>query len=233
MFYLQNLILPCILLATLSVLSFSLPPGSGERIALVITILLGLTVYMLIFTENIPKTSEVVPLINKFFVVVLFEVALCLLATSITLQFYHYHDPEKKIPSWLRFLVFTCMAKVLRMKMKRATPNEAFISSQAARDQTIKSPLLSINHTSRCKVCSTSQGSVYKPPSTSAIVVDRLDGIQYRLDGLYRAMSEKVSLSRYKEQWHFAAMVLDRFFYIVSASIIFVSLASFYIMIPQ
>ena len=33
LFYVQNLILPCILLATLSVFSFSLPPGSGERIA--------------------------------------------------------------------------------------------------------------------------------------------------------------------------------------------------------
>lgn len=173
-------------------------------------------------------------MINKFFVAVLFEVALCLLATSITLQFYHYHDPEKKIPIWLRFLIFSCLAKILRMKMKKATPNELIMSSQSNRERQSMSPLLSINHSHKCKLCCMSQGSVYKPPSsTSSLLLDRLDSIQYKLDGLYRAMSEKVALTTYKEQWHFAAMVLDRFFYIVSATIIFVSLATFYVVIPE
>ena len=59
-FYVQNLTIPCILLALLTVLLFCLPPDSCERIALVITTMLGLTVYMLTFTENVPHTSDVV-----------------------------------------------------------------------------------------------------------------------------------------------------------------------------
>ena len=38
---------------------------------LVITILLGLTVFMMVFTENVPRTSEVTPLIGKYSVTVL------------------------------------------------------------------------------------------------------------------------------------------------------------------
>ena len=41
LFYLNNLIIPCIILAALTTLSFYLPPESGERVSLVITVLLG------------------------------------------------------------------------------------------------------------------------------------------------------------------------------------------------
>ena len=41
LFYLNNLIIPCIILAALTVLAFYLPPESGERVSLVITVLLG------------------------------------------------------------------------------------------------------------------------------------------------------------------------------------------------
>ena len=41
LFYLNNLIIPCIILAALTILAFYLPPESGERVSLVITVLLG------------------------------------------------------------------------------------------------------------------------------------------------------------------------------------------------
>lgn len=41
LFYLNNLIIPCVILAALTVLAFYLPPESGERVSLVITVLLG------------------------------------------------------------------------------------------------------------------------------------------------------------------------------------------------
>ena len=144
LFYVQNLILPCILLATLSVFSFSLPPSSGERIALVITLLLGLTVYMLIFTENIPQTSEVTPLISKFFIAILFEVAVCLIGTSVTLRFYHFSDPEEEIPAWVDFFVFGCLARVLRMKLnvKSSENRETIRSKRQSKGATFLSKLL-------------------------------------------------------------------------------------------
>lgn len=222
MFYIQNLIIPCILLATLSVLSFSLPPGSGERIAMMITLLLGLTVYMLIFTENIPKTSEVVPVINKFFVAILFENSLCLLATSLSLQLYHYHDPEQELPTWLHYLIFEFLAKLLRMKL---IPNRSKLGKPGG----VESPLINRIHP-KCKLCSVaSNGSIYRVSIPKDITDEKLSNINVKLDDIKSLLTGS---SKNEEKWHFAAMVLDRFFCIAFALVIFASLSIFYLMIP-
>ena len=58
----------------LTLLSFFLPPDSGERITLVITSLLAMTVFMLIVAEIMPATSEVIPLISIYYTGIMFEV---------------------------------------------------------------------------------------------------------------------------------------------------------------
>ncbi|KAK3727985.1 hypothetical protein QZH41_015939, partial [Actinostola sp. cb2023] len=225
LFYVQNLIIPCVMLATLSVLSFTLPPGSGERIAMMITLLLGLTVYMLIFTENIPKTSEVVPLINRFFVAILFENSLCLLATSLSLQLYHYHDPEQELPAWLQVFIFDFLAKLLRMKMVEKPQ----FSKDSSRTVGSESPIINRIHP-KCKLCSiAATGSMYRVSNPRMdLTEDKLNNIHVKLNELHKLLSS----SRNEERWHFAAMVLDRFFCIAFAIVIFASLLTFYFMIP-
>lgn len=63
------------LFLALTLLSFYLPPESGERLTLVITNLLALTVFMLLVVEIIPATSETVPLISVYFYGSVFEVS--------------------------------------------------------------------------------------------------------------------------------------------------------------
>ena len=64
-FYLFNLIIPGILIAFLSLFSFYLPPLSGERVGLIITNFLSLSVYVLMVSENTPPSSESVPLLVR------------------------------------------------------------------------------------------------------------------------------------------------------------------------
>lgn len=66
--------LPFFPILALTLLSFFLPPDSGERITLVITNLLAMTVFMLIVAEIMPATSEVVPLISIYYTGIMFEV---------------------------------------------------------------------------------------------------------------------------------------------------------------
>lgn len=61
--------------SVLSLLSFFLPSEAGERITLVITNMLALTVFMLIVADILPQTSEVVPLISVYFTSILIEVS--------------------------------------------------------------------------------------------------------------------------------------------------------------
>lgn len=58
----------------LTILSFYLPPDSGERISLVITNLLAMTVFMLLVAEIIPPTSDAVSIISTFYSCCIFEV---------------------------------------------------------------------------------------------------------------------------------------------------------------
>lgn len=65
LYYLFNIIFPCLWLTILSLLGFWLPPDSGEKITLGITVLLAFSVFMLLIAENMPATSEFVPLIGR------------------------------------------------------------------------------------------------------------------------------------------------------------------------
>lgn len=55
-------------------MSFSLPPDSGERITLVVTSLLTMTVFMLLVAEIMPPVSDVVPIISVYYVAAMFVV---------------------------------------------------------------------------------------------------------------------------------------------------------------
>ena len=65
MFFTYNLVFPCVLLMGIGILVFCLPPESGEKVSLGVTVLLAMTVYQLLIADAIPPTSEVVPLIGK------------------------------------------------------------------------------------------------------------------------------------------------------------------------
>lgn len=118
LFYLNNLIFPCVALAILTLFAFFLPPEAGERISLVITILLGLTVYTLIFTENIPPTSEVTPLLTKYSTAIMVLLGASLVVSCVVLWVYH-RDPCTKMPIVFEFVIFHIFAKLLGVKVKR------------------------------------------------------------------------------------------------------------------
>ena len=64
-FYVINILTPCMTLSFLALLVFYLPPDSGEKVSLGITVLLSFSVFLLLVAENVPKTSEFVPLLGK------------------------------------------------------------------------------------------------------------------------------------------------------------------------
>ncbi|XP_061398269.1 neuronal acetylcholine receptor subunit alpha-7-like, partial [Musca vetustissima] len=74
LYYFFNLIVPCVLISSMALLGFTLPPDSGEKLTLGVTILLSLTVFLNLVAESMPTTSDAVPLIGTFFSLVLFSV---------------------------------------------------------------------------------------------------------------------------------------------------------------
>ena len=66
LFYMFNLVMPCIMITLVALLGFYMPPESGEKVSMGITTLLSVTVFLMIVAESMPPTSDVVPLIGKF-----------------------------------------------------------------------------------------------------------------------------------------------------------------------
>jgi len=65
LYYFFNLIVPCVLIASMAVLGFTLPPDSGEKLSLGVTILLSLTIFLNTVSAIIPITSDS-PLIGNY-----------------------------------------------------------------------------------------------------------------------------------------------------------------------
>uniref|UniRef100_H3C1U5 Cholinergic receptor, nicotinic, alpha 1 (muscle) n=1 Tax=Tetraodon nigroviridis TaxID=99883 RepID=H3C1U5_TETNG len=66
LYFIVNVIIPCMLFSFLTGLVFYLPTDSGEKMTLSISVLLSLTVFLLVIVELIPSTSSAVPLIGKY-----------------------------------------------------------------------------------------------------------------------------------------------------------------------
>ena len=65
LFYGMVLVIPITILSFLMVLAFMLPAESGEKIGLEMTVILSMTVFQLLIAENVPDTSDYVPIMGK------------------------------------------------------------------------------------------------------------------------------------------------------------------------
>ena len=88
-FIIVNVLLPILLMATMNILVFIIPPDAGERISYSVTVLLALAVYLTIVGENLPKTSRPMPIFCYYLTaIVILSVTMCIV-TIINLRIYH------------------------------------------------------------------------------------------------------------------------------------------------
>lgn len=64
-FYVAAIMFPCIMLVLVSIMVFLLPPESGEKMALAITVLLSFTVVIVMVADVTPRTSNL-PLFREY-----------------------------------------------------------------------------------------------------------------------------------------------------------------------
>ncbi|CAC5399587.1 CHRNN [Mytilus coruscus] len=69
-YYFMNIIIPCIILSFLCISGFLLPPESGEKITLGLSVLLTITVFMLMVADKMPSTSESISVIKTITLII-------------------------------------------------------------------------------------------------------------------------------------------------------------------
>ncbi|XP_035669363.1 neuronal acetylcholine receptor subunit alpha-10-like [Branchiostoma floridae] len=105
LYYLYYVVAPCIIILIISLLSFAMPPDSGEKLSLSTTMLLALVVFMQIVAENLPTTSRYIPFIGRYFGAIIAVVSLSSML-SIWILSFHFTNPNPKPPAtWLKRLL--------------------------------------------------------------------------------------------------------------------------------
>ena len=208
LYYVSNLIVPCAVIAALAFLSFYLPVDSGERISLVITVLLAMTVYMLMVSNSMPPTSEVIPLIGKYYLAVMIEIALCLVATCITIRWHHNDTP---MPRWLYSIVvrvcgkFFCANGSERPFLDTPSTNSYNMNN----NQNALATITAYQHhgTSNTNTVQLREITTYPPSDMESIHKD--------LTMLSNKAESDETEEAIRHDWKKAALVLDRFFFVI------------------
>eukprot|EP00794_Sanderia_malayensis_P009133 gene9133-10106_t len=139
LYYIFNVITPCIVLAITILFGFFLPPESGERISLTITILLAVAVFLQLVSDNLPRNSDSIPILAVFYMVIMAESALSLITTCVVLVC-HFRAQARGVerpPEWIRTLFFkkiTKFIKVSRIKHLNAKVAESMGSQKLRKD---------------------------------------------------------------------------------------------------
>lgn len=106
--YITKLIIPCSLISSMIFLGFVLPPESGERIGLSITVLLAMTVFQQLTSELMPSYGF--PLLGQYYFATMIEIGASLAVTTFILNF--YHRSTRRMPHCLRKVVLVWLSRV-------------------------------------------------------------------------------------------------------------------------
>ncbi|CAG5133399.1 unnamed protein product, partial [Candidula unifasciata] len=139
LYYFLNVIIPCMLLSSLSLTGFLLPPDAGEKVTLGLTVLLAFSVFMLLVAENMPPTSEYVPLIGIYLTVIMAMSAMSVALSVFVLNCHHRGTRLNRPPRIVRVfakLAAKCFCvRLTYLNARKATNN---YSSQTTKKPTSK-----------------------------------------------------------------------------------------------
>uniref|UniRef100_A0A8C4D9S4 Cholinergic receptor, nicotinic, gamma n=1 Tax=Dicentrarchus labrax TaxID=13489 RepID=A0A8C4D9S4_DICLA len=121
LFYIINIIAPCVLFSSLCLLVYYLPAkAGGQKCTMSIATLLGQTVFLLLIAKKVPETSRAVPLIGKYLMFVMSVTTMvvmnCVIVLNVSLRTPNTHRMTDKI-------LLNILPRLLRMQMRPWTPN--------------------------------------------------------------------------------------------------------------
>ncbi|GMR32567.1 hypothetical protein PMAYCL1PPCAC_02762, partial [Pristionchus mayeri] len=144
LFYVFNHIIPCVLISSMAVLGFLMPPETGEKINMIITTLLSMGVYLQSITESIPPTSEAVPLIGMYYVASLFMVCMATCVNVITLNIHRNGaaNQGRHVPPWMEKWVLGYLASIMHMTIREPDSIALIKTAQSKRSTIRRSSIL-------------------------------------------------------------------------------------------
>ncbi|KFV51993.1 Acetylcholine receptor subunit gamma, partial [Gavia stellata] len=102
LFYIINIIVPCVLISAMAVLVYFLPAkAGGQKCTVSINVLLAQTVFLFLIAQKVPETSQAVPLIGKYLtflmVVTVVIVVNAVIVLNISLRTPNTHSMSQRV----------------------------------------------------------------------------------------------------------------------------------------
>ncbi|XP_071945609.1 neuronal acetylcholine receptor subunit alpha-9-like isoform X2 [Antedon mediterranea] len=114
LYYIYNLLMPCMLLSSLSLLGFCMPYAVGVvKVSLSVTLILSLTVFLLLVAEMMPRTSEIVPVISQYYAATMFLIAFSTAMNVVVLNINGRGNGTAPVPHWLKVIVVDFLGSAL------------------------------------------------------------------------------------------------------------------------
>nr|AJV88491.1 nicotinic acetylcholine receptor subunit alpha 6 isoform 3a8b [Bovicola ovis] len=230
LYYFFNLIVPCVLISSMALLGFTLPPDSGEKLTLGVTILLSLTVFLNLVAETLPQVSDAIPLLGSYFNCIMFMVASSVVLTVVVLNYHHRTADIHEMPNWIKSVFLLWLPWILGMSRpgKKITRKTIIMNNRMKelelRERSSRSLLANVldmdddfrAHASANTVSASFLRSSYIEEPTGCSAAQRelqtiLKELQFITGRMRKADEEAEVIS----DWKFAAMVVDRFCLII------------------
>uniref|UniRef100_A0A6I8MZ32 Cholinergic receptor nicotinic gamma subunit n=1 Tax=Ornithorhynchus anatinus TaxID=9258 RepID=A0A6I8MZ32_ORNAN len=123
LFYVINIIAPCVLISSVAILIYFLPAkAGGQKCTVSINVLLAQTVFLFLVAKKVPETSQAVPLISKYLtfllVVTILIVVNAVVVLNVSLRTPHTHSMARGV----RKVFLLLLPRLLRMHVRPLAP---------------------------------------------------------------------------------------------------------------
>ncbi|XP_029382387.1 acetylcholine receptor subunit beta isoform X2 [Echeneis naucrates] len=224
LYYVLNIILPCILITIIAIFNFYLPPDAGEKMGLSINVLLTLTVFLLLLADKVPETSLGVPIIVNYIMFTMILVTFSVILSVVVLNLHHRSPSTHMMPIWIFIHMLPPYLGMLRPKVETPLSLESMprrekhkmAISKVADEYFIRKPDTSIlfpkpNRFHPEGMC-TDLRKYIDGPSNYLSLPDELKSAIDAITYIAEALQAEKDYEALKEDWQYVAMVVDRLF---------------------
>ncbi|XP_057631197.1 acetylcholine receptor subunit beta isoform X3 [Chionomys nivalis] len=226
LFYLVNVIAPCVLITLLAIFVFYLPPDAGEKMGLSIFALLTLTVFLLLLADKVPETSLAVPIIIKYLMFTMVLVTFSVILSVVVLNLHHRSPHTHQMPFWVRQIFIHKLPPYLGLKRPKPErdqlpePHHSFPPrsgwDRGTDEYFIRKPpsdfLFPKLNRFQPELSAPDLRRFIDGPTRTVGLPQELREVISSISYIARQLQEQEDHDALKEDWQFVAMVVDRLF---------------------
>ncbi|CAH1795658.1 unnamed protein product [Owenia fusiformis] len=248
-FYSYILILPCVLLATLTLVVFWLPPESPAKMILGMNILMAFFLLLLTLADSTPPAAASIPLIGAYFCLNMVLITCSTFLSVIVINLYFRGDKKGRVPAWIRACFIDGIGRVLCMttpaerrdqtrSLEAVQTSDGGVANHIYKDKKGRSkerrlpelkynkfeppePYDFLNHGGNSK------SGARSPLHTQAIESD-IREIRRCLRTFMTRVHEKEIQGKISMEWRTVALIMDRIFFFTYLAITIISLATIF-----